>query len=138
MNSCWPILENSCFAYVGKQLLEQMLEQLLERQLLEYCLGTFQQLKPYCLRTIERLLIIIKRFIKRCSSAEAEEKGAVHVFNVLAAIILMFKKMSFEPRFKSFQGRRILHIISEAVPRNGFCDRERTVAKLRGKTRYLK
>ena len=45
------------------------------------------------------IIIIIRRFIKSRSSAEAEGKGAVHVFNVLAAIIRMFKKMCFEPRF---------------------------------------
>ena len=76
--------------------------------------------------------------MKRRCSTEAEGKGAGHVFNVLAAIIRIIKKMCFEPRFKSFQGRRILHIILEAVPRSGSCDRERTVAKLRGRPRYLK
>src|SRR6218665_1212208 len=84
------------------------------------------------------IIIIIRRFIKRRSSAEAEGKGAVHVFNVLEAIIRMFKKMYFEPRFKSFQGRRIFHMIWEAVPRSGSCDRERTIVKLRGRPRYLK
>src|SRR6218665_2300018 len=71
-------------------------------------------------------IIIIRRFIKRRSSAEAEGKGAVHVFKVLAAIIRMFKKMCFEPRFKCLQGCRILHIIWEYVPRSGSCDREGT------------
>src|SRR6218665_2787431 len=46
------------------------------------------------------LIIIRRRFIKRRSSTEAEGKGAVHVFKVLAAIMRMFKKMCFEPRFK--------------------------------------
>src|SRR6218665_2983813 len=55
------------------------------------------------LMTHEYIIIIIRRFIKHRSSAEAEGKGAVHVFNVLEAIIRMFKKMCFEPRFKSFQ-----------------------------------
>src|SRR6218665_588815 len=102
---------------------------------LPYLYRSSSRMVPSCLLII---IIIIRRFIKRRSSAKAEGKGAVHVFNVLSAIIRMFKKMCFEPRFKSFQGRRILHIIWEAVPRSGSCNRERTVLKLRGRPRYLK
>jgi len=43
--------------------------------------------------------------------------------------------MGFEPRFKHLQGCRILHLIREAVPRSGSCDREGTVVELRGRPR---
>lgn len=39
------------------------------------------------------VIIIIRRFIKRRSPAEAEGKGVVYVFKVLAVIIRMFKIM---------------------------------------------